>query len=114
MIIISIVIVPHHRHQHHHIIIIIPGVNEVVRGVLLPWFNTFRFFAQCVDRWEAISGRPFIPDNTQSKASTNDVDVWILAASFGLVDYVHQEMKAYRLYTVVPRLVEFIDELTKW
>jgi len=90
------------------------GVNEVVRGVLLPWFNTFRFFAQCVDRWEAIAGRPFIPDSTLSKASTNDVDVWILAASFGLVDYVHQEMKAYRLYTVVPRLVEFIDELTKW
>lgn len=86
----------------------------MVRGVLLPWFNTFRFFAQCVDRWEAIAGRPFIPDSTLSKASTNDVDVWILAASFGLVDYVHQEMKAYRLYTVVPRLVEFIDELTKW
>jgi isoleucyl-tRNA synthetase len=67
-----------------------------------------------VDRWEVIAGRPFIPDSTLSKASTNDVDVWILAASFGLVDYVHQEMKAYRLYTVVPRLVEFIDELTKW
>jgi isoleucyl-tRNA synthetase len=23
-------------------------------------------------------------------------------------------MKAYRLYTVVPRLVDFIDQLTKW
>lgn len=26
--------------------------------------------------------------------------------------YVHTEMKAYRLYTVVPRLVEFIEQLT--
>lgn len=26
--------------------------------------------------------------------------------------FVHTEMKAYRLYTVVPRLVEFIEQLT--
>jgi isoleucyl-tRNA synthetase len=90
------------------------GVNEVVRGVLLPWFNSFRFFAQCVDRWESIAGTKFVPDPAVSRASTNDVDVWILAAVVGLVDFVHQEMKAYRLYTVVPRLVDFIDQLTKW
>ena len=90
------------------------GVVEVVRGVLLPWFNTFRFFTQCVDRWESISGTKFVPNVEVSKGSTNDVDVWILAATVGLVEFVHQEMKAYRLYTVVPRLVDFIDQLTKW
>lgn len=90
------------------------GVNEVVRGVLLPWFNTFRFFTQCVDRWESVSGQRFVPDLNISKSSTNDVDIWILAASLSLVEFVHQEMKAYRLYTVVPRLVDFIDQLTKW
>ena len=25
-----------------------------------------------------------------------------------------QEMEAYRLYTVVPRLVNFLDDLTNW
>ncbi len=90
------------------------GVSEVVRGVLLPWFNTFRFFTQCVDRWEGATGKTFVPDPLVAKSSTNDVDVWILAATLGLVQFVHQEMTAYRLYTVVPRLVEFIDELTKW
>lgn len=90
------------------------GVNEVVRGVLLPWYNAFRFFAQCVERWEGSAGKKFVPDAEVAKSSKNDVDVWILAASLGLVDFVHREMKAYRLYTVVPRLVEFIDELTKW
>jgi isoleucyl-tRNA synthetase len=90
------------------------GVNEVVRGVLLPWYNAFRFFIQCVDRWEGLNGTPFKPDVEVSKSSTNDVDVWILASILGLVKFVHEEMTAYRLYTVVPRLVGFIEELTNW
>lgn len=90
------------------------GVNDVVRGVLLPWYNAFRFFIQCVERWESAQGVQFKPDVEVSKSSTNDVDVWILAATLGLVKYVHEEMKAYRLYTVVPRLLEFIEELTNW
>ena len=32
----------------------------------------------------------------------------------GLLAFVRQEMEAYRLYTVVPRLVHMIDELTNW
>ena len=90
------------------------GVDEVVKGVLLPWFNAFRFFTQCVERWEQVSGNKFIPSSDVSKSSRNVLDVWILASTFGLVQYVHEEMKAYRLYTVVPRLVEFIEELTNW
>lgn len=37
-----------------------------------------------------------------------------MAALQGLIVYVREEMKAYRLYTVVPRLVEFIKQLTNW
>lgn len=90
------------------------GVSDVIRGVLLPWYNAFRFFVQCVERWESNSGTSFVPDVEAAKASTNDVDVWITAATIGLVKFVHQEMQAYRLYTVVPRLVGFIEELTNW
>lgn len=90
------------------------GVNEVVRGVLLPWYNSFRFFVQCVERWEGASGATFCPDIKVAQSSPNDVDIWILAASLNLVDFVHREMQAYRLYTVVPGLVNFIDQLTKW
>lgn len=90
------------------------GVKEVVRGVFLPWYNAFRFFTQCVDRWEKLNGKDFVPDETVAYSSPNDVDVWVLAACMGLVTFVHQEMKAYRLYTVVPRLLGFIDELTNW
>jgi isoleucyl-tRNA synthetase len=60
---------------------VVAGVNEVVRGVLLPWFNAFRFFVQCVERFESESGRTFVPSKEAAQSSTNDVDVWILAAT---------------------------------
>lgn len=46
-----------------------------------------------------------------SKA-TNVLDRWIGAATRSLTCFVREEMGAYRLYTVVPRLVEFIESLT--
>ena len=90
------------------------GVSDVVRNVLLPWFNAFRFYMQCVERWELNSAAAFAPDTDVAYSSNNDVDIWILAAVTSLVKFVHQEMAAYRLYTVVPRLVGFIEELTNW
>jgi isoleucyl-tRNA synthetase len=47
------------------------GVNEVVRGVLLPWYNAFRFFIQCVDRWEGLNGTTFKPTVEVSKVGKN-------------------------------------------
>lgn len=46
-----------------------------------------------------------------SKAS-NVLDRWINAASRSLTSFVCEEMNAYRLYTVVPVLVKFINNLT--
>jgi isoleucyl-tRNA synthetase len=46
-----------------------------------------------------------------SKAE-NVLDRWIAAAARSLTRFVRQEMEAYRLYTVVPFLVQFIDNLT--
>jgi isoleucyl-tRNA synthetase len=94
------------------------GVNDTVRGVFLPWYNAFRFFMQCQDMYNGqsaeINSPAFQPDSDRCKKSTNDLDQWVQAAVFGLVSFVHEEMRAYRLYTVVPRLLKFIDELTNW
>ena len=40
------------------------------------------------------------------------LDRWIAAASRSLTAFVRAEMGAYRLYTVVPVLVSFIENLT--
>lgn len=44
--------------------------------------------------------------------ATNPLDRWIAASARSLISFVQQEMGAYRLYTVVPRLVRFIGDLT--
>jgi len=51
------------------------------------------------------------PQVDVSKAS-NALDRWIAASARSLTTFVRQEMSAYRLYTVVPRLVKFIGDLT--
>jgi isoleucyl-tRNA synthetase len=89
------------------------GVNGVVRDVFLPWFNAFRFFMQNVERFTA-SGGVFSPDAECTRGDGNEMDRWILAAEHNLIKFVEGEMSAYRLYTVIPRLVDFIEQLTNW
>ena len=46
--------------------------------------------------------------------SDNVMDQWILSFTQTLLLFVQKEMSAYRLYTVVPRLIRFVDHLTNW
>ncbi|KAK9792748.1 hypothetical protein WJX73_005932 [Symbiochloris irregularis] len=93
------------------------GVQGVVREVFIPWYNAFRFLVQNVLRLEA-SGRlpthmlPFNPAQVEAGPSANVLDRWIQAATRSLAAFVRTEMSAYRLYTVVPRLVQFLENLT--
>lgn len=56
----------------------------------------------------------FVFDAALEKSNTNVMDRWILASCQSLLEFVDQEMNAYRLYTVVPRLLELIDNTTNW
>ena len=89
------------------------GVKDVVRDVFLPWYNAYRFLVQVVKRYETEEGQR-IEGTMAHIASDNLMDQWIQAAAAGLLHFVNAEMKAYRLYTVVPRLLKFMDDLTNW
>jgi hypothetical protein len=91
-----------------------------------------RFLVQNVRRWELETSEAFNPGTTldaaealvaaaaaEANGSSSEpaagvavLDRWIAAAVRSLTAYVRAEMEAYRLYTVVPRLVSFIDQLT--
>ena len=85
----------------------------VVKEVFLPWYNAFRFFVQNIERFEVL-GKKFLPDIKKVTGTTNATDIWISAATQGLIKFVHQEMDAYRLYTVMPALVSYVTQLTNW
>lgn len=89
-------------------------VCGMIKRVFLPWINAFRFFQQGAARLGLERGAPFDPSPALARASTNVMDAWIQASLQNLIKFVHEEMGAYRLYTVTPRLLRFIEQLTNW
>eukprot|EP00795_Rhopilema_esculentum_P000564 gene564-10252_t len=90
------------------------GVKDVIKDVFLPWYNAYRFLVQCIELYKKDHKLEFSYDETKLHESNNYMDRWILSFTQSLLLFVKEEMNAYRLYTVVPRLVKFIDNLTNW
>ncbi len=88
------------------------GLKEIVRTVVLPYFNVLSFFTTyaVIDGYDPRDPEWTAPEPPERPA----LDRWILSALSTLVRDVNQEMEAYRLFAVVPRLTRFIDELTNW
>ncbi|XP_058844486.1 isoleucine--tRNA ligase, cytoplasmic-like [Acipenser ruthenus] len=90
------------------------GVRDVLKDVFLPWYNAYRFVIQNVQRLHKEEGVQFLYNESTAKKSDNIMDKWILSFTQSLIQFFKAEMDAYRLYTVVPRLVKFVDMLTNW
>ena len=90
------------------------GVKELLSKVFLPWFNSFKFFKLQTELLKTEFDVDFKRDSELLNSCSNVMDKWILASEQSLIAYVVEEMANYRLYTVVPRLLSFIDELTNW
>ena len=90
------------------------GVKQIVSGVLLPLWNSYNFFAQQIALFKKNTAEDFVFDPEFQKTNHNIMDRWILAATQSLIQFTNQEMEGYRLYTVVPRLLKMIDEMTNW
>ncbi|KAL9032888.1 MAG: hypothetical protein Q9214_007769 [Letrouitia sp. 1 TL-2023] len=56
----------------------------------------------------------FVFDPTAESGNKNVMDRWILASCQSLLKFTNGEMAAYRLYTVVPKLLGLIDNTTNW
>ena len=85
------------------------GVRDMVRRVLLPWWNSVSFLMTYahVDEWD--------PDTDWYDGEpTHELDVWIRAKLEDLKYRVEREMAAYKLYRVVDPLLHFLDDLTNW
>ncbi|XP_044159011.1 isoleucine--tRNA ligase, cytoplasmic [Bufo gargarizans] len=90
------------------------GVRDVLKDVFLPWYNAYRFLMQNIYRLHKEEGVQFLYNESSAKPSSNIMDKWILSFTQSLIHFFKAEMTAYRLYTVVPRLVRFVDMLTNW
>ncbi|KAL0221645.1 hypothetical protein RCL1_001499 [Eukaryota sp. TZLM3-RCL] len=89
------------------------GVESVVRDVIIPYYNTFKFLMQNIQRFELSEGK-FVPCFETASKSSNIFDKWIISALYTLIAYVKTEMEAYRVYSVVPKVLDFITQLSNW
>ena len=81
------------------------GVHDIVRRIMLRWWNAYSFFVSYanVDK--------FTPKGDYEK-TPNILDKWVISRLNSLIEYTNQEMEAYRLYNVVPGLLNFVEDLT--
>lgn len=69
------------------------GVKEVVQKVLLPLWNSYKFFEGQVILLKKNEGIDFTWDPKMEATNTNVMDRWILASCQSLLEFVNQEMK---------------------
>jgi isoleucyl-tRNA synthetase len=68
------------------------GVKEVVAKVLLPLWNSYKFFEGQVALLKKIEDVDFIFDPEAEATNTNVMDRWILASCQSLLKFVNEEM----------------------
>ena len=90
------------------------GVKGILAQVFTPWFNAYRFLIQNVENMKIEFDMDFTFSESNIAEVSNYMDKWIISFTQSLIKFVNDEMNAYRLYTVVPKLVKFIDTLTNW
>lgn len=87
------------------------GVREVVRTVLLPFWNAYSFFTTYAEADGITLADISAAAPPQERA---EIDRWILSVLQSLIRRVNSEMEEYRLYNVIPPVIGFIDDLTNW
>jgi isoleucyl-tRNA synthetase len=87
------------------------GVRDVVRTVMLPYWNAYSFFTTYAE-----ADRITIADLAEAPppAERAEIDRWILSVLQSLIRRVNEQMEGYYLYNVIPPMIDFIDDLTNW
>lgn len=86
------------------------GIMEVIKKVMLPLWNSYSFLVTYanIDNWKPR------PEYFKPEDLTNDLDKWIMSYLQSLTKEVNEQMRAYKLYNVLPAMTIFIDRLTNW
>eukprot|EP01102_Stenamoeba_stenopodia_P019694 TRINITY_DN7494_c0_g1_i1.p1 TRINITY_DN7494_c0_g1~~TRINITY_DN7494_c0_g1_i1.p1 ORF type:complete len:999 (-),score=215.81 TRINITY_DN7494_c0_g1_i1:38-3034(-) len=96
------------------------GAEDMVKDVLVPLYSAYSFLVQSTLRFESLRESEhgvefkFIAEDLKAivhKASNNIMNKWILSYCQSLIKFVRSEMECYRLFAVIPKLSDFIDQL---
>lgn len=78
------------------------GIKEIVSKVLLPLWNSYRFFAEQAALYRKTTGKDFISKSLSSQNRLENIlDQWILADCQSLLRFIDEEMKGTRILSSV-------------
>ena len=87
------------------------GVRDVVRTVILPFWNTYSFFTTYAEAdgitFQDLRGAP-------APGERPEIDRWIISMLQSLIAQTNSLMEGYYLYSVVGPALGFVDDLTNW
>ncbi len=85
------------------------GVAEIVRNVILPFWNAYGFFVTYanIDKWKA-------PVGQKKPKMKNKLDRWIVSEFNAISETVTGNMEAYDLLKATDAIKLFLDSLTNW
>ncbi len=88
------------------------GVRDTTRAVILPLWNAYSFLSTyaAADGWKPSAA---LARGEPPKAD-HELDRWVISRFQTLCTRVHEQMERYRLYAVVPQVLDFIEDLTNW
>ncbi len=87
------------------------GVREVVRTVMLPYWNAYSFFTTYAEA-DGITMSDL--ESAPPRSERPEIDRWILSVLQSLIHQVNDRMEGYYLYDVIPPMIAFIDDVTNW
>ena len=87
------------------------GVRDVVRTVILPFWNTYSFFTT----YAAADGITFADlRRAPAPGERPEIDRWIISVLQSLISQTNALMEGCYLYSVVGPALGFVDDLTNW
>ncbi|MGE4300594.1 MAG: isoleucine--tRNA ligase [Victivallaceae bacterium] len=86
------------------------GVKEVLRNVMIPFWNAYSFFVTYarVDEYVPVAGAG-APEHP-----ANVLDRWILSSLSQMIEEIADSLDNYNLQKAANRFSKFIDDLTNW
>ncbi len=81
------------------------GVQEVIKTILLPWLNAYKFFKTYADadQWKS---------DSHDQINSHDLDLWLVSKTQSLIKELTHHLDQYDLSSLLPQLHQFMDLLT--
>jgi isoleucyl-tRNA synthetase len=83
------------------------GVEEIVRKIILPTWNVYKFYDLYVGNERRML-------SNKDWSSGNILDRWIVARLHQLLNEISQQMQSYNLPKATRPIADFIDDLSTW